>query len=146
MKMDRRRFIENSCLACMAIAIGGVTLSSCSSMKTVNSFSQNGYLVIEKSEFEETTSNEEYTSLIVTSNSLKTPLILFKTGADSYEAISLECTHKGVKLDLVKDKLECSAHGSVFEKDGKVIKGPAKKDLKRYSVDKTLTTIIIQLS
>lgn len=143
--MVRREFIENTCLTCIAVAIGGATLNSCSSMKTVNSFDENGYLVVDKSEFLDTNTKEEYASIIVTSNSLRKPLILFKTGADSYEAISLECTHKGVKLDLVEDKLECSAHGSIFEKNGTVIKGPAKKNLKRYSVDKTITTIKIQL-
>ncbi|PKL77914.1 MAG: hypothetical protein CVV25_13280 [Ignavibacteriae bacterium HGW-Ignavibacteriae-4] len=143
--MDRRNFIEKSCLTCLAVAIGGVTLNSCSSMKTVNSFADDGYLILDKTEFEDANTQEEYNSIIVTSNSLKTPLILFKTGSDSYEAVSLECTHKGVKLDLVEDKLECSAHGSIFEKNGTVIKGPAKKNLKRYSVDKTITTIKIQL-
>lgn len=144
--MDRRKFIESSCFACLAIAIGGVAISSCSNMKIVNAFADNGYLIVDKSEFIDAQSNEEYKSIIVSSNSLKKPLILFKTGADSYEATSLECTHKQVKLDLVGDKLECPAHGSVFEKNGKVIKGPAKKDLKQYSVDKTATTIKIQLS
>ncbi len=143
--MDRRKFIENSCFACMGVAIGAVTLSSCSSMKTVNSFAEKGYLIVDKSEFVNTQSNEEYTSIIVTSNSIKTPLILFKTGSDSYEAISLECTHKQAKLELVNEKLECSAHGSVFDKSGKVVKGPAKKDLKRYNVDKTTSSIKIQL-
>lgn len=146
MIMDRRKFIENSCIACLALAVGGVALSSCSNMKTVNSFADNGYLLVDKSEFIDTQTKEEYTSIIVTSNSLKSPLILFKTGADSYDAVSLECTHKKVKLDLVGDKLECSAHGSVFDKSGKVIKGPAKTDLHRYSVDKTMSTIKIQLS
>lgn len=143
--MERREFIENSCLLCLGITIGGVTLSSCSNIKTINSFERNGYLEVDKSEFIDTQSNEEYTNIIVTSNSLKKPLILFKSGSDSYEAISLECTHKGVKLDLVEDTLQCSAHGSVFDKNGIVIKGPAKNNLKRYSVDKTINTILIKL-
>jgi Rieske Fe-S protein len=145
MKMDRRNFLENSCLVCLGIAVGGVSLNSCSNIKTVNSFENKGYLEIDKSEFIDSQTKEEYSNIIVTSNSLKKPLILFKTGTDNYEAVSLECTHKGVKLDLINNRLECSEHGSVFEKNGTVIKGPAKNNLKRYNIDKTLTIIKIEL-
>ena len=143
--MERRKFISNICLGCIGITFGGAALNSCSQMKSVNAFAQEGYLVIDKSEFIDKDSNKEFDSIIITSNSLKEPIILFKTGRDTFEATSLECTHKSVTLDLVDAQLVCSAHGSKFEKNGKVINGPAKRDLKRYSVDKTISTVKIKL-
>lgn len=143
--MNRRTFIENSCLTCLAVTVGSTLLQSCNTIKTVNAFEENGKLIVEKSEFTNQETKEEYNSLIVTSNYLRTPIILFKQGNGNYDAYSLECTHKKVRLDLVGNKLECSAHGSTFDKEGKVLTGPAKKDLKKYSIDKTATTIIIGL-
>jgi Rieske Fe-S protein len=114
-------------------------------MKTINVSEDGGYLVVDKSEFIESTSGEAISSIIVNSNSLRVPLILFKTGENSYEAYSLRCTHKGVKLDYVNDRFECSAHGSVFDRHGKVVKGPAKSDLERYETGGTATTIRIKI-
>ena len=50
-------------------------------------------------------------------------------------ALSSVCTHKGCKL-RVKDDLSfiCKCHGSTFDKDGHVTKGPAKRDLPRLAV------------
>lgn len=143
--MDRRKFIENSCLTCVAVALGSSLLQSCSTMKTVNAFEENGFLVVDKSEFGDANSDEKINSIIVASNSLKVPLILFKTGDDSYEAISLKCTHKGVKLNYEDSEFKCPAHGSIFDREGKVVKGPAKQSLTHYKTDKTATTIRIEV-
>ena len=46
------------------------------------------------------------------------------------------CTHMGCALNYNKvDEIwECPCHGSVFNKDGKILKGPAKKDI--YNIRK----------
>ena len=75
--MERRKFISNICLGCIGITFGGAALNSCSQMKSVNAFAQEGYLVIDKSEFIDKDSNKEFDSIIITSNSLKKPIILF---------------------------------------------------------------------
>lgn len=50
-------------------------------------------------------------------------------------AISSVCTHKGCKVRAQQDQsFACKCHGSTFDKDGKVTKGPAKQDLPRLSV------------
>lgn len=143
--MDRRKFLENTCLTCVAVAVGSSFLQGCSSIKTINAFEENGYLTIDKTEFTAPSSGESINSIIVASNSLKVPMMVFKTGEDSYEAYSLECTHKGVKVEYVNNRFECPAHGSIFDNNGKVVKGPAKRDLKHYSTDKTATTIKIKV-
>lgn len=50
-------------------------------------------------------------------------------------AISSVCTHKGCKVRVAEDKsFYCKCHGSTFNRDGKVTKGPATRDLPRLSV------------
>lgn len=45
---------------------------------------------------------------------------------------SYKCTHAGCQAtwDEKKEMFICPCHGSKFDKDGKVIEGPAKEDLK----------------
>lgn len=54
---------------------------------------------------------------------------------DKLFAISSVCTHKGCKV-RVQDDLSflCKCHGSRFDKEGRVTKGPATRDLPRLAV------------
>jgi len=55
---------------------------------------------------------------------------------DKLFAISSFCTHRKCKLSPEKDRtFYCPCHGSTFDPDGHVTKGPARKDLPTYSVD-----------
>jgi Rieske Fe-S protein len=50
-------------------------------------------------------------------------------------ALSAICTHKGCKVRLADDQsFYCKCHGSTFDPNGKVTKGPAVRDLPRLSV------------
>ena len=54
---------------------------------------------------------------------------------DKLFAISSVCTHKGCKVRVAADKsFYCKCHGSTFDKDGHVTKGPATRDLPQLSV------------
>ncbi len=63
-------------------------------------------------------------------------LIIFRDGAGIY-AISSECTHLGCTLSYKKEKgaFSCPCHGSIFNKDGVVQRGPANTDLPWFSVE-----------
>ncbi len=52
---------------------------------------------------------------------------------DKIEILSDICTHLGCKVNFLKDKniFQCPCHKSEYSIYGKVIKGPAKKDLKK---------------
>jgi len=51
------------------------------------------------------------------------------------EAISLSCTHQGCTVKRQADgEFHCPCHGAVFNADGKVVKGPAERDLPRYKI------------
>lgn len=50
-------------------------------------------------------------------------------------ALSLVCTHLGCTLNVTSEKLSCPCHGSEFDRQGMVLKGPADRPLKRLSVE-----------
>jgi isorenieratene synthase len=60
---------------------------------------------------------------------------VFAVKNNSNDAISLTCTHQGCTVKKeVNGEFHCPCHGAVFDKDGKVIKGPAQRDLAKYKV------------
>ena len=59
----------------------------------------------------------------------------FAAKPESKEAISLTCTHQGCTVTLAEDgKFHCPCHGAIYDRDGKVLSGPAKRDLGRFEV------------
>ena len=53
------------------------------------------------------------------------------TKSNKTTVYSAHCTHLGCKIDKIKDeRFICPCHGSEYDLNGKVTKGPAFKDLK----------------
>ncbi len=52
-------------------------------------------------------------------------------------AVCRTCTHLGCRVNFLEDKqiIECPCHQSRFTPQGKLISGPAKKDLTRFAVE-----------
>ncbi|MFB8796533.1 MAG: FAD-dependent oxidoreductase [Microcoleus sp.] len=51
------------------------------------------------------------------------------------EAISLSCTHQGCTVQKQNDgQFHCPCHGAVFDGSGRVVSGPAQRDLPRFKV------------
>ncbi len=61
-------------------------------------------------------------------------IIVARTGPASIVACSAICTHKGctVGYEHESGQFVCPCHGARYETTGKVVKGPAKRDLKSY--------------
>jgi cytochrome b6-f complex iron-sulfur subunit len=53
---------------------------------------------------------------------------------EGIKAVSAICTHLGCILEKSIDGFECPCHGSCYNIDGKVLSGPAPRDLSWYSV------------
>lgn len=55
------------------------------------------------------------------------------TENNSTTVFSSHCTHLGCKIDKMKgDRFVCPCHGSEYDLNGTVIKGPAYKNLKSF--------------
>lgn len=60
-------------------------------------------------------------------------VIVIRSSKNSFTALNTICTHKKCDVEFNGNKFECPCHGSEFTKTGKVLNGPAKKNLKKYS-------------
>lgn len=56
------------------------------------------------------------------------PAVIYQIGGE-YIARSLRCTHLGCTLENEGEIFSCPCHGSVFDQDGEVLKGPAEEKL-----------------
>jgi isorenieratene synthase len=51
------------------------------------------------------------------------------------QVLSLSCTHQGCTVQPTEDgEFRCPCHGSVFDHEGQVVRGPAKRNLARFSI------------
>ena len=134
--MNRRKFLQNSCAACLsATALSGI-LASCQATRYVaGSLGKDG-LTIGVNEFVVNGNNKEtYRSfLIVRNEALQYPICVYRFSENEYTALWMSCTHQGAELQASGDRLQCSAHGSEFTNHGKVSNGPADRDLRSFPV------------
>ncbi|OCR02172.1 UDP-galactopyranose mutase [Oscillatoriales cyanobacterium USR001] len=60
---------------------------------------------------------------------------VFATTTDGKEAISLTCTHQGCTVQKQDDgQFHCPCHGAIFDSQGRVVTGPAQRDLPRFNI------------
>ncbi len=62
------------------------------------------------------------------------PAVLVHT-EEGFTALSLTCTHLGCTLEKKEDIYSCPCHGSKFDENGKVLHGPASKELTVLQVE-----------
>jgi cytochrome b6-f complex iron-sulfur subunit len=75
----------------------------------------------------------------------KKPIIVIRISKTHVAAFSSKCTHLGCEVPLPVDGIiKCPCHGSVFDAEGKVTHGPAKKNLYAYSASLNQSMITIQ--
>ena len=60
-------------------------------------------------------------------------------------ALDLVCTHLGCTLSVTPAGLTCPCHGSRFDRQGRVLEGPADRPLKRYGVQVGVDGISVTL-
>lgn len=65
-------------------------------------------------------------------------IAVYKDNSGKTHAVSAVCTHRGCTVGWnAKDSTwDCPCHGSRYDKNGKVIHGPAVKDLTKKELDK----------
>lgn len=133
--MNRRTFIRQSCGACLAGFAGTSVLSSCQGSRLLTgNLSENG-ISIPVNDFLKAENGKGYHSYrIIRNDALQYPICVYRFSDTLYSALWMQCTHQGTELQVSGDALQCPAHGSEFNKHGKVSGGPASRDLRSFPV------------
>ena len=54
---------------------------------------------------------------------------------DGWSAVSPICTHQGCTVGVEGVRLVCPCHGSTYDRRGRLLVGPAERDLRAYPVE-----------
>lgn len=68
-----------------------------------------------------------------------------RTGAATFAAYSMVCTHQSCLTQLSSNMFFCPCHGSEFDSSGQVIRGPASRALGQYTTSYDSTTDMLTI-
>jgi nitrite reductase/ring-hydroxylating ferredoxin subunit len=142
MDMERRKFIQDGCKACLLLGTG--------------------FLI---SELTACGPSFQILHLPISGNTIRLPLAdmakqsvqmvrpegwiydiaIRKTDDGEYEALFLQCTHQKNQVFLEGNGFICPLHGSRYNLDGRVKKGPAEVPLRKFPIHEESGDLIIEL-
>ncbi len=139
--MERRTFIRQTCGACIGAVAMGLMLESCSTtLPLVKVTLKDKLLMVSMDQF-----TPQNNLLLVRSQGLENDILLVRKD-NTYKALNMKCTHEGVGLTATDKHIVCSAHGSLFNFNGDVLKEPALKPLTQFNTETRDGNIIIHLT
>lgn len=143
MDSNRRDFLKNACSMCGALVGIGIvlpSLSSCSTLASVQTNIKSGTVAVPKETF--TTENKV---VLIKNAAAEFDIAVIQFNTDGYSAFYMECTHESTGLVPTRNGFFCNAHGSSFTLEGKVKTPPATRDLKALPVVVESTEVIVTI-
>lgn len=75
------------------------------------------------------------------------PIAVKRTGASTFEALSMLCTHQGCLVDITNlVQMDCPCHSSRFSHTGQVLQGPADRPLPKFTTSYDAATDVLTIS
>ena len=141
--MERRQFILSSCKFCAGAAFGAalIELTGCGTpyqvMKTP---------ILENKVKVPLTSFTQTNTVFVRPQGWYYDIAVEKKADNTYQALLLQCTHQENQLTPTGNGYHCSLHGSDFDKQGNVRKGPAEQPLHHFETSTNDNTLNIHIN
>lgn len=143
--MQRRSFIKGACRICLLGATAasiGADLASCSPAAGTTTFKP----AITGNKIEVPLSLFESQSFkIISPDKFQYEIAIEKKQDGNFKALLLRCTHQENQLTTTGNGYTCSLHGSRFDKEGNVVKGPAEIALKELKTQIIKPNLLIHL-
>jgi Rieske Fe-S protein len=141
--MERREFLRSSCNTCLLMAAGYFfsELSSCSPKYAVfKTDIVDRKITLPLNTFQKTSMQ------LVRPNGWLFDIAVEKKDENNFIALLLQCTHQENQLTAMgTNGFYCSLHGSRFDSNGNVLKGPAEQPLERYRTYVENNNLIIEV-
>ena len=138
MTCNRRGFVLSS-----TAALATVLLPGCASLVTRRVPIENGAIRLSLRQHPELA--EPRGSLRLLPDGWEDPVYLLTLDGGGFAALSSVCTHRGCTVDIGGPGLACPCHGSQYDREGQVMRGPASRALTRYPVRATGDELVIDV-
>ncbi len=141
--MQRRDFLRSSCTTCLLAASGwmlpAIALTGCgpAAYQVFSTEERENQIEVPADAF------AKGPLVLVRPKGWFYSIALRKHEDNTYSALLLKCTHQDNQLTASSDSFSCSLHGSTFNKEGRVTKGPAERPLKTFAVTTNVKQLII---
>jgi Rieske Fe-S protein len=125
--MKRRTFLKQGCAMCLAMGTGTASglLVGCGTVAAFEGTVINGVLIVPISLF------QDVDFRVIRCDAVPYDIGVRKARDGSYVSLLLRCTHVANAVSPKGDGYECTLHGSRFDAVGKVLRGPAQRELAR---------------
>jgi cytochrome b6-f complex iron-sulfur subunit len=137
-QMDRREFV-----AVCAIGGAGLWLTGCASLVTHPVPVSGNRVRLALARYPELANPDG--AIKIQPSGLDDPLYVLATPSGDFRVVSPICTHRGCTVDVSGARLVCPCHGSTYNREGQVLRGPAQRALTRYSVTRSGDELVIEL-
>lgn len=146
--MSRREFCQRVAIAPVAVA-AAVSAAGCATAPLYRGALARGRIVVPRASVAPATAPDG--ALLVSADDYADPIIVvWDVGADGtpsgYRAFSALCTHQRCAVRPGRTALTCPCHGSVFDRAGRVVRGPAEAPLAQLPIEETNDAIEIIVS
>lgn len=121
--MDRKDFLKKGCSLCIGGSLFSLFLESCQSIPIYKTTIENKKLVVSLDHF------KENNFLIVRASNVSFDIAIIKSSDVKYRSFLMVCTHADNPVRFNGKEFFCNLHGSIFNRNGEVEKGPAEKSL-----------------
>ena len=124
------------------VCLGGsflLLLDACQPLPVYKTVSENKKLRIPLEQF------GENNFIIVQPSDLNYDIAVLKNSDTEFQSFVMVCTHADNPVRFNGQDFKCSLHGSIFNRNGAVSKGPAEKGLIALITSKENNSIIITL-
>ena len=133
---DRRDFVSVCTLAALSVALGG-----CASLAMRRVTPVDGRLELALAHYPELSERESV--LTVLPDGTDQPVFVLTDSEGAHTALSSTCTHLGCTVEAGGTNLVCPCHGSTFDRQGRVLRGPAEDPLPKYQTRLTSDGVLI---
>lgn len=76
----------------------------------------------------------------------KDPLYVLHLAGGTFAVLSPICTHRGCTVEVQGARMVCPCHGSTYDHEGRVLRGPAEEPLQRYAATLANGVLDIELA
>jgi nitrite reductase/ring-hydroxylating ferredoxin subunit len=139
--MERRDFLRTACQACAGLAIlpAVASMEGCAASKGASYAVQEGALRIPVNVLTPGVN-------VIRAKGLGDKVLINRRDDGTFTALVLNCPHKNGPVTFTDGVgLKCGWHGSTFDLEGQVTKGPSTSGLKRYPAAVEGTELVVRV-
>jgi Rieske Fe-S protein len=141
-QIERRKFLNSACKACLMAGAGFLIsdLIACSPSSKVLKLP-----ILQNAVRLPVTAFASEPVHVIRPEGWLYDIAVRRISVNEYEALLLECTHQQNQLIVNQNGFKCMLHGSQFNLEGQVMKGPAERALKKFPTGMDQGQVVIQL-